>query len=866
MKFVQSLYFCFCVFLCGLSLLFAANPMVEYTFLSESAAKSGQLAYYDDIPKTVKTLTLGDYKLKFSVPEQIKAYDVVPIRYTLFSPDAAGESHPMMDSMASYFRDEAADSTSDTPRYVAIQAVAFEDAERSKGKTLYDLAIPGDMKVKIEYLGSIGANYLDDTYIPLTTDPKTPVSPFPPFKRGEFIKSSTISASDLIWFKFKITNVGNTILDPEGFSGCLAEPFIYKIDDDGKRLWQGKPINLFTRHLEYVYPGESYEQWVNFNCPQLGRNGLGLSEGKYEIVYRMLCRFYDEYDWMVNIWSGTEFARLEVPVTVTNETAPITPVEAKLTVEDTTHRMPRYFSSFEEFMTSFKIFSDEDTDKTHQGTMYLQVAPWTQEIVVKLITKEPKSISSVRVPVKLDNSSLDIKYNPDNIMVISKDGRQEPVFMAQLMPAMRLSMNTPYLETYLRDTLKEAKDLGVNVVVNTAGDWWIPEISGSKQINMSSAAYKYFYDVLARDFDMKLLGWSVYPPSMPHWYQHAENLVGKKLTFATQSSGYTSGSETEVTSVDMADPVVSEMLVAWVDYQYKRWGDLWFRAKDGRIPIDIEDTWGWMRDDINIRMGLGQLGLGRFREWLKDKYETIDKLNNAWGSNCTDFEEVSPMADQIGMHGGYSYDNKESVFYDWNTAINDFDEFRTILRLDMMQKTNEMIQEIIPGAELAVRTEGANLPIKGDGQSDTMHWRHVYYSQRRNAFVYDVIKEKDVLHFYSDYTTLPYTPKEWRQAMKEMVADGIIPMFLPQFDHMRDIVLNPYYGRDYQMHYDLEEPSKGIMIHCLMAAYPWWKATYEEGGAPGILWSDYLCDGFATETQKRELKLLTKHFNSMKRN
>ena len=94
MKFVQSLYFCFCVFLCGLSLLFAANPMVEYTFLSESAAKSGQLAYYDDIPRTVKTLTLGDYKLKFSVPEQIRAYDVVPIRYTLLSPDAASESCP----------------------------------------------------------------------------------------------------------------------------------------------------------------------------------------------------------------------------------------------------------------------------------------------------------------------------------------------------------------------------------------------------------------------------------------------------------------------------------------------------------------------------------------------------------------------------------------------------------------------------------------------------------------------------------------------------------------------------------------------------------------------------------------------------
>lgn len=54
------------------------------------------------------------------------------------------------------------------------------------------------------------------------------------------------------------------------------------------------------------------------------------------------------------------------------------------------------------------------------------------------------------------------------------------------------------------------------------------------------------------------------------------------------------------------------------------------------------------------------------------------------------------------------------------------------------------------------------------------------------------------------------------------------------------------------MRYGLDELAKEMMIHCLMAAYPWWKATYEEGGAPGIICSDYLCDGFATETQKRD--------------
>jgi hypothetical protein len=71
---------------------------------------------------------------------------------------------------------------------------------------------------------------------------------------------------------------------------------------------------------------------------------------------------------------------------------------------------------------------------------------------------------------------------------------------------------------------------------------------------------------------------------------------------------------------------------------------------------------------------------------------------------------------------------------------------------------------------------------------------------------------------------------------------------------MRDVVINKKYGTDYQLHYNLPESRKGIMMHCLTAVFPWWKAVYEEGGAPGILWDDYECDAFVTETQKREMR------------
>ncbi len=49
---------------------------------------------------------------------------------------------------------------------------------------------------------------------------------------------------------------------------------------------------------------------------------------------------------------------------------------------------------------------------------------------------------------------------------------------------------------------------------------------------------------------------------------------------------------------------------------------------------------------------------------------------------------------------------------------------------------------------------------------------------------------------------------------------------------MRDMVFNDTYGRDHQRNYNLDHPAKGVMIHTLTAAYPWWKTIYENGGAP----------------------------------
>ncbi|MHB1000074.1 MAG: beta-galactosidase [Armatimonadota bacterium] len=823
----------------------SADPKVSYTALSNEARSSGQLDIYKNSLRTTGRIAVDGYILSYSMPSKLRAYDVVPISYRLHQPANS--------------------------RRVAVEAVASEDQVKAKGRALYDMSIPGDLSVNVEYLGSVSADYDYENYIWLTKDPKTPVSPFPPFKRDPLVRSSTIRSAEAVWFKFRITNNGSTILDPEGLGAALSYPQIVKIGVDGKDEWSAGTINTYERQMKYIYPGESYDQWVQFNCPKFDWPSRGLLEGDYRIDYTMLYRSNQKWEWGPNIWHGKEFAKLSVPIKVTKNGG-VTPVQRSLQITDTSDKMPGWLDRFEQFMTTFVIHEPVNHTEDINDTMYLQVAPWTKKVELKLILTNPNGIKIARIPVSVSDVTMKVKYNPKNPMVLKRNGKEEPVIMVQALPGMRTGFQLgPYAEDHMRAEIMEMKALGVNVITNTCGNWWAAEVGGSsnkfydyRKIDPLSAAYKYWYDTLVRENGMTTMGWSVFPLSATWWYDWAEPLFGKKVNYSTIDHFYQG-----MPGVDLGDPIVPEVLAAWVNYIYSRWGDTWFKTKDGRVPIDLEDTWGWLRDDANTRYTDGPMAVAKFRVWLQRKYGSIQKVNEAWRTDFKDLAEVNPESKEgLGADDLLNqefYNRPDRVFHDWTPAMEDWDRFRTELRMDLYRKTNEILRKTIPGAEIALRTESGGPLIKSDSKSPSMHLRHAYYTQRRNALVYDAVKKQNVLHFYADYTTLPYTLTEWRSAMKQMASDGITPSFFPQFNNMRDIVLNPYYGRDYQVSYNLDEPAKGVMVHCLMAAYPYWKATYEAGGAPATSWADYTCDAFVTETQKKEIKLLREHFNTMEK-
>jgi hypothetical protein len=76
---------------------------------------------------------------------------------------------------------------------------------------------------------------------------------------------------------------------------------------------------------------------------------------------------------------------------------------------------------------------------------------------------------------------------------------------------------------------------------------------------------------------------------------------------------------------------------------------------------------------------------------------------------------------------------------------------------------------------------------------------------------------------------------------------------------MRDIAINTKYGNDFTYEYNLDSKgaTQGAYISTVCSVFEWFRATYENGGVPGILWQDYLCDGYATATQRKEIAFFT---------
>ena len=810
-----------------------ADGGLIYDPLRREADKTGQLKSYENVATETRRLTLGDARLEVRVPKAAVAYDVIPIAYTLYP-------------------------GTNTVFPVAVEAVAFEEKEKSRDRNLFDLALPGKIDFGVEYLGSVTGQLLPKEKHNITPDLTDTPKQYPNILRGPMVKSGVVAAGDLVWFQFRLTNTGDTIFAAEGFGGGLLFPELLRKDTNGVYQPFAKTYNLYYRNLTRWYPGETWEPWIIFSIPKAGMPAehYHLESGEYKIRLRMTYRSYQTPDAAIDYWDGPVVFTWEQPITVAGEAREVAvPPGVKVASPgDYPNKLPTFIHTFEEFMTAFDChLKKTGGEKAVRGVLYLQVAPWTKEVVLRLISGAVPGVTTAQVPLKVNSESLSIRL-PEKLphTVAGPDGEARPVFFSQTMADMRVNVQMgPYPEKYIRADLQEMKELGVNFIATTSMPWLYDDRE-KRAFNYAGDAWKYVLDV-AREEKLRVEAWAQYPFDRGGIGGIAGWLTGKNYgNMSTVTSGYGDGGA-YISSMEPLLPVANADVLL---YNFSRWGDLFFQEADGTVPIGVEDTRGWMRDDLNVRFPVGTQGTAVFRNWLRARYATIEKLNQTWGSSFTTFESIDPETHKLSKYGQrWSYADPAHPFHDWNAAVEDFDIWRTRIRARNYRDYLAIIKGRIPNAKVMFRSEGGNAIVAGlDPESRNAHFRHAYYGQRRLGAIAEILDAAGMVGYHSDYTTLPYTPTELRELVRMGVSQGITPAYLPLFEDMRDIAINDRYGNPYQVDYNLDKPMKGYMMHVLTASYPWYQVMMEEGGIPGILWEDLQCDGFVTETQKRELK------------
>ena len=811
----------------------ASDNGLIYDPLSREAKKTGTLNKLDKAAKETKTVSGAGFNAEFKLPVKAAPYDMVPIDYKITKNGSL--SYP-----------------------VTVEATAFEEASRSKTDT-YDLAEPGNMDIDIQYQGYVKGTIKDNARNVMKADHSdTPAAAYPNYDTSELTRSGTVKSGELIWLKFSYKNTGNTILDIEGLGSFVIEPKLSQLQGS-QYIDIGGVYNEFVRELTYVYPGETREFWVNFKIDQEeGPEHYSLSEGSYQINFITYYRTENDYNADLNMWRGRIMQEATFKFEVKDTPAQTTPqpVMKKYTNGQGSRRQKSWLHYFEEFMTTFEKHNVDAGQSALEGRLWLQVAPWSEQIVLKIINPTTGAMSRIAVPITIDKNGVGVTYNPGNInTVVDDEGYSWPTIYAQSMADMRTGIEiSPYPEKTTLKELLDMKTCGVNVL-NTQGAPWLYDIhvyqgAGNPPgyVNFKGDSLRYMID-LSREMGFKMDSIAA--------YSYGRLTLAKSAKWATgQSFVIKSASKVEADYADPNIPKASAKLYLW---QRERFGSNYWHDANGIYNYTVEDCRGYLRYEMEPRYAVGSLSKKAFVEWLKNKYKTVEAVNAKWGTSYKTIEEIDPekgqnYEDTFWGNWGEMKSNQYG-FGEWGPAVIDFDEFRTDLRIKSYEECVALMREEQPGASMQMRTEGSNWAVPGlDPKTDNAHYRTIIYTQLREAAIAEKLAGTDSIRSYADYPTLPLTPSEVKEVTEKSVAANLIPMVMPQFNQMRDYAINDKYGRNFTTSINLKTAQKGALVRVLTAVFPWWKATYEAGGVPGILWEDLNCDGIVTETQQKEMK------------
>ena len=786
---------------------------------------------YNAFKKTTGKLTLDDGSvLNYSLPTDITAYDLIPITYTMTN-----------------------GSNGTAPLHV--EATTFED----KNGSYYDLCLPGNIKLAFEYQGYVSAenNTAARPYLSSTFTKDVQATQYPQYTAGNLVSSDTVPSGKPLWFKFKVTNTGNTILDGDGNGTFCFAPSFYN-ETEKKDI---DYANDYCRLTEDLYPGESTEMYLYFG----NNNGMALSAGEYTIKVSCLVRNEQSSpEWENKIWGGFLYGTATKAITVSNTPTNTNKSAAKYSVNRSSPTRNTWLHTYEEFTTSYDSWlAPKSVSSSQTNTLYVQAASWSDRVVIKFMRGNNLNMVSATIPLKVESDSIQIKLNTtaDNF-ITTDEGTKYPAMASQTMCDMRVNTSlSPYALNAQLNELLDMKDCGVNLVATTEA-FNIETINRPTTNINNNADSIYFVSDVLRKLGMRMEGYTGYPYlskttlDAAYWYARDRAVTGDL------PNGH--GSE----KVAIANALRGL-------YQFMRWGDNYYINKNNKVVISTEDTRGWMRIDFNARHVTDDDTVAGFKTWLQKKYGSISKLNKAWGSAYATFSAIDPVKGTTNDHDWNSHTSSSAVLPEWSIAINDWDIYRTLERtenyslvLNTMKNygsEHTSLKAASVDATISVRTEGGNITASVPYNTPNSHFRHVYYSQRRCALIPEILAKSGTVTVHSDYVTLPYSVSELETLIASSTSLGITSMPLMQANRMRDIAINSKYGDSrYGVHYNLSgSNTKGAYINTQVSVFQSFKAIYENGGIPGVLWQDYLCDGYVTETQQKEMKFYSSKIAQM---
>ncbi len=787
---------------------------VIYNRISAEAKKNGTLTQYNTSAKTKGELRLSDgTTLAYEVPTQVTAYSAVPLTYTIQG--GSNASH------------------------VQLVATTYEEPDRvpSDMKKYYENTMPDDVNISVSYdgyiqtkdydaakLSSWSANIKDDR---MGTE-------YPPYSVTDLTCSGTIPSGIETWLQFTFTNTGNTILKGDGQGYFNLSPRLYKKNDSGNWDYVAMNDNYAYRLFDPLYPGESRQIWVKFG----NGNYQSFPEGEYRMYLNgELANEQNVPNWIVMYIGGRMVTQTTFDF-IAQKNASITKPNDVVTKKMTPVIRNSWLGVYEEFQTSFHTFYHVANYNGKQDTLYFQPAPWDKTLTLRVISEDTGAMEMVTIPLSVETDSISISLNPYNQnYVVKEDGTREPILGTQHMADMRGNNQDYYDPMYiLVNDFKDMQEAGINYLTSTMAFNY--QLGAGILANTATRIMMDFASVLG----FKVEGYGNYT------YESSINQSAITRGYAKVDSS-------------VGTNKMNGVLNSWI---YDRFGDVEWATPEGITPIAQEDSRGWMTIDHDWRMDLDNATVKAYRQWLKEAYGTIEKVNAAYGSRFASFDEIDPREDGKLDSNYYNFTDTSifKIYHERSKAMRELDLFRTINRIRDYRESLQFTQ--VENAQMLARYEGSPIITAGlKATTKNPHYRENYYQMYRAALVGELVGASDSIFGTSTYQNTPFTPSETYELTKHATLAGINVMNY----HMgyREQIYNTFYG-DGKADVNLHLADSDMVVTAIATAsalFPAFKATYEAGGAPGVMWMDYYCAGYVTSTKYKELQFYTSKIKEM---